>query len=98
MASTPYDHYECATYALTYQKNLTRCCGHYISTRALRALILETVRTVSAYARSNEKEFTQRVRETSQIRQAESAKELKRKLNRDRKRSAELDGLIKKTL
>lgn len=92
----PYDHYECATYALTYQKNNVRCFGHYISTRALRTLILETIRTVSAYARSNEKEFTKRVREASQVRQAEAARDLKRKLNRDRKRSAELDGLIKK--
>ena len=59
-------------------------------------MILETIRMVSRYAISNETEFTKRVREASQLRQAEAAKDRKRKLNRDRKRSAELDGLIKK--
>ena len=38
----------------------------------------------------------EKVRAASEVRQQETAKELKRKLNRDRKRSAELDGLIKK--
>ena len=67
-----------------------------LSTRALRELILHTIRTVSAYAISNEDEFVEKVRAASEVRQQETAKELKRKLNRDRKRSAELDGLIKK--
>ena len=38
----------------------------------------------------------EKIRAASQIRQDNAAKELKRKLNRDRKRSAELDGLIRK--
>lgn len=59
-------------------------------------MILETIRLVIRYAISNEAEFTWRVREASRLRQAEAAKDQKRKLNRDRKRSAELDGLIKK--
>ena len=66
------------------------------TTRAVRALILETIRTVSAYAISDEKGFVEKIRAASQLRQDNAAKELKRKLNRDRKRSAELDGLIKK--
>ncbi len=92
----PYDHYECSTYALTFHHSRTECFGHYISTRALRALILDTIRTVSAYAISNEAEFIEKVRAASEVRQAQAAKDLKRKLNRDRRRSAELDGLIKK--
>lgn len=92
----PYDHYDCSTYALTFRHYHQECFGHYISTKALRALILDTIRTVSAYAITNEAEFIEKVRAASEIRQAQAAKDLKRKLNKDRKRSSELNGLIKK--
>ncbi len=92
----PYDHYDCSTYALTYHNTDTKCFGHYISTKSLRALILETIRTVSSYAISNEEEFIHKVREASEVRQKETAKELKRKISKAKKRCAELDGLIKK--
>lgn len=72
------------------------CCGHYITTKALRLLLLETIRTVSTYAVSDPDAFLEKVREASQLRQAEAAKEMRRKLNRDRKRNAELDSIIKK--
>ncbi len=92
----PYDHYECATYNLNYNRTEKVCCSHYISTKALRTVILETIKTVSSYAIGNEEEFIQRVREASEVRQKEAAKELKRKICKAEKRSAELDGLIKK--
>ena len=92
----PYDHYDCSTYSLTFRHYQQECFGHYISTRDVRALLLETIKTVSAYAISNEPEFIEKVRAASEVRQAQAAKDLKRKLNRDRKRSKELDGLIKK--
>ena len=90
------DNYNCSTYMLTYKHSKRKCSGHYITTKAIRALILDTIRTVSAYAISDEKGFIEKIRAASQIRQDNAAKELKRKLNRDRKRSAELDGLIQK--
>ena len=92
----PYDHYDCSTYSLTFRHYKQECFGHYISTRDIRALLLDTIRTVSAYAISNEVEFIEKVRAASEVRQAQAAKDLKRKLNKDRKRSKELDGLIKK--
>jgi len=92
----PYDHYDCSTYALTFRHYHQECFGHYISTKALRTLILDTIRTVSAYAITNEAEFIEKVRAASEVRQAQAAKDLKRKLNKDRKRSGELNGLIKK--
>ena len=92
----PSDNYNCSTYVLTGKPSERKCCSHYITTRAVRALILDTIRTVSAYAVSDEKAFVEKIRTASQIRQDNAAKELKRKLTRDRKRSAELDGLIKK--
>ena len=92
----PYDHYECAAYNLNYNRTEKLCCSHYISTKALRTVILETIKTVSSYAIGNKEEFIQRVREASEVRQKEAAKELKRKICKAEKRSAELDGLIKK--
>lgn len=92
----PYDHYDCSTYALTFHHADKECFSHYISTRALRALILDTIRMVSAYAITNEAEFIRKVREASEVRQKEMAKELKRKVSKAKKRSAELDGLIRK--
>ena len=62
----------------------------------MRAPLLDTIRTVSTYAISNEAEFIEKVRAASEVRQVQAAKDLKRKLNKDRKRSKELDGLIKK--
>ena len=92
----PYDCFECSTNEITRYHSQLECTAHHISTRALRELLLHTIQTVSAYAISNEAEFIEKVRSASEVQQKEAAKELKRKLNRDRKRSTELDGLIKK--
>ena len=92
----PSDAYECSTYKLAGQKRSSACCSHHISTKALRTLILDTIRTVSTYAITNHDEFIEKVRAASQIRQAEAAKETKRRLNKDQKRIAELDTIIKK--
>lgn len=92
----PYDYYECSSYSLNFHRAEKVCSPHTITTRALRTLILETIRLVSTYAISNEEEFAQKVREASEIRQKEAAKDLTRKINRSKKRCSELDGLIKK--
>ncbi len=92
----PYDHYDCSTYSLTFHHADKDCFSHYISTRSLRTLILDTIRMVSTYAISNEAEFIRKVREASEVRQKEMAKDLKRKVGKAKKRSSELDGLIRK--
>ena len=96
--NTPYpsDFFDCSTYTLAHQKHDTACCGHYISTKALRSLILETVRAAATYAISNQEDFAAKVRAASELRQKEAAKDTKRRLNRDRKRIDELDNIIKK--
>ena len=80
----PYDHYDCSTYALTFRHYKQECFEHYISTRDVWAVLLDTIKTVSIYAISNEAEFIEKVRAASEVRQAQAAKDLKRKLNRDR--------------
>ena len=93
----PSDSYDCSAYKLGGQQRRDQICGnHHISTKALRTLILETIKITSAYAISNEAEFIQKVRAASEIQQAQAAKDLKRKLNKDRRRFEELDTIIKK--
>ena len=94
--NNPYPSDDCSSYTLAHQKRTKACCGHYIGTKSLRMLILETIRSVSTFAISNREEFMEKVRAASQLRQAEAAKDTKRKLNKDRKRIAELDTIIKK--
>ena len=90
------DGYNCSTYMMTFQHESKECSPHYVSTAALRELILETIRTVSVYAIQNETEFVRKVREASSIQQETSAKELRRKVQRAKKRCKELDRLLKK--
>lgn len=96
--SKPYPSggFNCSTYSLARQKHDKACSNHHISTKALRTLILETIRATSAYAISNEAEFVQKVRVASEVQQAQAAKELKRRLNKGKRRCAELDAIIKK--
>ena len=90
------DTYNCATYTLTIQRETKKCCSHSVSTKAMRELILYTIRTVSEYAIANEEDFRQRVLDASRIKQEAEAKGLKKKLAKAKKRYAELDVLIKK--
>ena len=92
----PSDFFDCSTYTLSRQKRYKDCKGHFITTKNLRTLILDTIRTISTLAISNQDEFIEKVRNASQLRQAEAAKEIKRKLNKERKRITELDNIIKK--
>ena len=92
----PYDAFECSTYKLAGQKRSAACCGHHISAKALRELILETIRAASTFAISDRDAFLEKVRSASQLRQAEAAKETKRRLNKEKKRISELDTIIKK--
>ena len=92
----PSDAYECSSYKLAGQRRTAVCSNHHISTKALRTLILETIKVTSSYAISNEAEFIQKVRAASEVQQAQAAKDLKRKLNEDKRRFDELDTIIKK--
>ena len=92
----PSDFYDCSTYTLAHQKRTHACSGHYIRSKVLRTLILETIRAASTFAISDRDAFLKKVRSASQLRQAEAAKETKRKLNKEKKRISELDTIIKK--
>jgi len=92
----PSDFFDCSSYTLAHQKHAKDCYGHYITTKSLRTLLLDTIRSVSVFAISNQDEFMEKVRSASQLRQAEAAKDIRRKLNKNTKRVDNLDGIIKK--
>lgn len=80
----PSDFYDCSTYTLAHQKRTHACKGHYIRSKVLRELILETIRAASTFAISDRDAFLEKVRSASQLRQAEATKETKRKLNKEK--------------
>ena len=90
------DNYNCSAYTRTATRETRLCCSHSISTRTVCTLLLETIRTVSAYAISNEEAFRQKVLAASKLKHEADTKELKKKIAKAKKRSAELDVLIKK--
>ena len=92
----PSDTYDCSTYTLSFRKKDTVCCKHRITTKALRVLILETIKAACASAIKDKAKFLDDVRSASQLRQKEAVKDAKRKLNKSRRRINELDGIIKK--
>jgi hypothetical protein len=85
--------YTCPTYYIHRHD----CTMHYISTAAVSALILETIKRATAYARNNEAEFVEMIREASAVRQGETAKSHKKQIAKNEKRIAELDALFRKT-
>ena len=44
------DFYNCSTYTLTFERETQMCFSHTVSTKALNALILETIRTTARSA------------------------------------------------
>ncbi len=86
------DAFVCGSY-----RQLTRdCTMHYIPTAKMEAAILSTIQRVSWYVQHNEAEFAERVRQASDLRQEESVKEYKQKINRAKRRHSELNRLVKK--
>ena len=63
----PGDYYNCSTYDQTSKRLEQKCCSHFITTKAVRALVLEAIKTASAYAVSDEKSFVEKVRAASKF-------------------------------
>ena len=90
------DNYECSTYKLSSHRTNRKCAPHWISTKSVRILVLDTIRMVSEYAIANREEFNQKVREASAIQQKETAKELQKQIRKEERRYKELDVLLQK--
>ncbi len=92
----PKDVYTCSTYNLMGRKYNRQCTSHNIRTAVLRELALDAIKSVSGFVKTNEAEFVKQDRETSEVRQEETAKSHKRKIANEQKRIAELNTLIRR--
>ena len=92
----PMDYYACSTYSLTRYRSDKTCTAHQITTKSLRALILNTIRTTVQFVLFDKDWFLQKIREDSLIRDRTQAKELQKKIAKEEKRIVELDRLIMK--
>jgi hypothetical protein len=90
------DNYECSTNRVHAARFIDKCSLHFVTSGAVREMILETIKCVALYARENETEFAEKLREASTIKQANAAKESKRQLAKNERRIAELDILFRK--
>jgi hypothetical protein len=90
------DSYECSANRVAAARFISKCSLHFVTTKAVNALILETIKCVALYARENEAEFAEKLREASTIKQAAAAKDNKRQLAKNERRIADLDVLFRK--
>jgi hypothetical protein len=90
------DNYECSTNRVHGARFISKCSLHFITSKAVNDMILETIKHVALYARENEAEFAEKLREASSIKQANTAKDNRRRLAKNEQRIAELDVLFRK--
>ena len=84
-------------YACSTNRGVMRTCSmHYISSKNAEKLILDTIRHINRYAVENERDFIERIRESSALKQENAVKENKRQLTKSKRRHEELNGLITK--
>jgi hypothetical protein len=80
---------------LSNSKFNTVCTPHHISTEAARDIILTAIRETASYVRKYENEFVERVRESSVVKQGETAKNYKKQISKNERRLAEIDRIYK---
>ena len=88
----PHNEYVCSSYR-HYSKS---CTCHYIRVEVAESLILTAIKRVSKYAKTNETEFIERVRQQSELQQESAVKESRKKLTKAKRRREEINTLIKK--
>ena len=88
------NRYDCSTYNLGKRKFVEFCKPHSITTRALRGILLEAIRSTTGFVQHYEEKFIEMVRENSNIKQGETIKTHTRKIAKNEKRIAEIDKLF----
>lgn len=91
----PLDFFNCKTYVNSLRQHKPECSRHTVHSEALTEIVLESLRGIANEALADEKGFLSRL-ETSDIRreQGESVQNLRKQVQKMRKRHAELDDLI----
>ena len=86
------NEYQCSN----YRQRTRECSIHFIRVPIVEELILDVIKSVSLYVRTNKTEFLEKVHESSALHQELAVKESKKLLSKSKRRRDELDGLIKK--
>ena len=89
------DVYHCSTYKLSNSKFNTQCSAHHISSEAVCGIILDILKNTSGYVREHETEFVAKFRETSAIKQGETAKSHRKQIAKNENRPVELDKIFR---
>jgi DNA invertase Pin-like site-specific DNA recombinase len=89
------DVYCCSTFKLSNSKFNTQCTPHHISTEAARDIILAAIQTTTGYVRQHEQDFVERVRESSAVKQGETAKAYQKQITKNERRLNEIDRIYK---
>ena len=90
------DDYNCSNYNLGRQKYRQQCSSHGIQTKAVNALVLETIKETCNYAVANEGEFKGIICKLSSDRKADAGKTVRQRIKKNEKRYDEVNRLIKK--
>lgn len=92
-----FDGYDCSTYKLSSRKTTeTKCKSHHISTKALREVILFTIRNVCRYAIQDRDGFVHMVRQATEERTISVAEDSCKQHEINIKRFRELDKIYQK--
>ena len=86
------DNYVCGT----YKRKRGECSAHYIRSEVLETLVLENLRKVISHVRNYEADFVQQVTENKMAEQMETLSVSKRQLEKQIRRIAEIDDIIKR--
>jgi len=78
----------------SYRKHTTDCTAHYIGVEVLEKLILDALKEISGYVKTNKDDFIKSVTEMSSAYQAGEEKAYRKRLAESEKRISELDRLI----
>ena len=89
-----HDEYVCSSYR--HHSKEGKCTCHYIRVEVVEMLILDTIKRVSEYARANETEFIERVRQVSALQQETTIKDNKKRLAQIKRRRDDIATLVKK--
>ena len=89
------DVYCCSTYKLSNSKFNTQCSPHHISSEAVREIILDILRKTSGYVREHEREFIEKIRDSTAIKHNDTAKDYRKQIGKSERRLNELDKIYK---
>lgn len=90
------DHYTCSGYTAGKQKfQETHCSPHYVTTAAIREILLDVIKRTANYIRGHEDDFIEQVRQSSFLTQGQTSKNHKRQIAKNERRIMELDKLFR---